>query len=378
MNRLLSHLLKLFFLFGMGQAYAEVPRDGLVGEWLFNGDANDSSGNGNIGIVHGAVLTSDRFGNSNQAYNFDGSSYLDLGTGTFLDISTSITLSAWVKHTTGNPSTFENMFMKGNTSYGLQFDQNDNFMFQMYSSGFRLVSSNVKPAASEWYHVVGTYDGSNQKIYIDGQLKNTEAWSGLINVVATTPLTVGYPVASDNHYMVGTVDDIRIYNRALSESEIEQLFNENVVSESCVTLGEGFTQDSNSSGNMFLGENAKYYALSSAKIFGSSGSETVMVAGTPQLELDANIERLELPKNLSDYTFSASGTEIKIYDGSTAVATFMGLNQETTVVFLDGSTELILLGLDIVYLGEKRLSSSATNIDIDLDSSDTPLTKACN
>ena len=50
-----------------------VPTNGLVGWWPFNGNANDESGNGNNGIVNGATLTQDRFGNLNQAYSFDGS-----------------------------------------------------------------------------------------------------------------------------------------------------------------------------------------------------------------------------------------------------------------------------------------------------------------
>ncbi|MBF0232848.1 MAG: hypothetical protein HQK65_07400 [Desulfamplus sp.] len=55
-----------------GMVQAGVPRDGLVAEYLFGGNANDSSGNGNHGAVNGATLTTDRFGNSNSAYNFDG------------------------------------------------------------------------------------------------------------------------------------------------------------------------------------------------------------------------------------------------------------------------------------------------------------------
>jgi hypothetical protein len=56
-----------------------VPRDGLVGWWPFNGNANDESGNGNHGTVNGATLTEDRFGNLNSAYSFDGiSNYISV------------------------------------------------------------------------------------------------------------------------------------------------------------------------------------------------------------------------------------------------------------------------------------------------------------
>jgi hypothetical protein len=55
------------------QVPSYVPSNGLVGYWGFNGNANDQSGNGNNGTVNGATLTSDRFGNNNSAYSFDGS-----------------------------------------------------------------------------------------------------------------------------------------------------------------------------------------------------------------------------------------------------------------------------------------------------------------
>ena len=56
----------------MAQVPNYVPTNGLVGWWPFNGNANDESGNGNNGTVNGATLTTDRFGNANKAYSFDG------------------------------------------------------------------------------------------------------------------------------------------------------------------------------------------------------------------------------------------------------------------------------------------------------------------
>jgi hypothetical protein len=55
-----------------------VPTDGLVGWWPFNGNANDESGNGNNGMVNGATLTEDRFGNSSAAYDFNGSEWIQM------------------------------------------------------------------------------------------------------------------------------------------------------------------------------------------------------------------------------------------------------------------------------------------------------------
>ena len=60
----------LLTLFGVNAQ--NIPSDGLVAWWLFTGNASDSSGNGNNGTVNGATLTTDRFGNSNRAYSFNG------------------------------------------------------------------------------------------------------------------------------------------------------------------------------------------------------------------------------------------------------------------------------------------------------------------
>ena len=72
----MKKIIFLICLFCLSQIYAQiptyVPTNGLVGYWGFNGNANDQSGNSNNGTVNGATLTTDRFGNSNSAYNFDG------------------------------------------------------------------------------------------------------------------------------------------------------------------------------------------------------------------------------------------------------------------------------------------------------------------
>jgi hypothetical protein len=72
-NLLLTAVIALgFSAITMAQVPSYVPTNGMVGWWPFNGNANDESGNGNNGTVNGATLTTDRFGNANQAYSFDG------------------------------------------------------------------------------------------------------------------------------------------------------------------------------------------------------------------------------------------------------------------------------------------------------------------
>ena len=96
----------------IGQVPTYVPANGLVGWWPFNGNANDESGNNNNGTVNGATLTSDRFGNSNMAYNFDGiNDYIS----TFRSGYTTFSISLWCK--LPSPTMSVNPIVDGFDSY---------------------------------------------------------------------------------------------------------------------------------------------------------------------------------------------------------------------------------------------------------------------
>lgn len=80
----------------MSQVPSYVPTNGLVGYWPFNGNANDESGNGNNGVVNGATLTSDRFGNVGKAYSFDGlSNFIEVANNSSLQNTQAFSISAW-------------------------------------------------------------------------------------------------------------------------------------------------------------------------------------------------------------------------------------------------------------------------------------------
>ena len=80
----------------MAQVPSYVPVNGLVGWWPFNGNANDESGNGNNGTVNGATLTIDRNGNSNNAYSFNGSSFISMGFSSMLLSLSNFSYTCWV------------------------------------------------------------------------------------------------------------------------------------------------------------------------------------------------------------------------------------------------------------------------------------------
>ena len=107
-----------------------VPSDGLVGYWGFNGNADDQSGNGNNGTVNGATLTTDRYGNIGKAYNFNGSSNIQVPNSNSLQIGNQMTVSVWFTYSNLNNGV-NYLLQKGsgygctNTGYHLSFDNNN-------------------------------------------------------------------------------------------------------------------------------------------------------------------------------------------------------------------------------------------------------------
>ena len=215
--------------------------DGLVAYYPFNGNANDESGNGNNGTVNGATLTTDRFGNANKAYSFGGErNYISIADSTGISPTSAITLSAWV-----NPNSFgpaRRILSKcsnsdcANNAYILSL-ANDKIYFQV--SRTQLYSTSV--SANEWVYITETYDGQSMKIYKNGILTDTLQASGNI-LDSTSPLTIGATVFNDYSWesFYGKIYDIRIYNRALSASEIQQLYQgQGTCSNSIVTFTAG-------------------------------------------------------------------------------------------------------------------------------------------
>jgi formylglycine-generating enzyme required for sulfatase activity len=198
---------------------------GLVAWYPFNADAGDASGNGHNGLVYGADLCADRFGNSDKAYGFNSSQhdYIRVPDHPDLRISEAITIALWIKHSAAAGG-FEDIVMKGNDSYGFQFNNgSDEVLFHLASNGWRNLNSYHTPNPDEWFHIAGTYDGTTQRVYVNGLETNSTQFSGTIQI-NQEPLDFGYMVAGDNSWYNGQLDDCCIYNRALSPAEIQDLY----------------------------------------------------------------------------------------------------------------------------------------------------------
>jgi hypothetical protein len=209
--------------------------NGLIAYYPFNGNANDVSGNNNNGTVNGATLTTDRFGKANKAYLFDGNSaYIYVPNSPSLQSpgsTNTITQAAWV-------------YLNGMSNIGspdgpitMKSDTRDNgFMYRMTIGGSNtLVASYIDwyhPAAASytfnlhtWYFLVTTYDGSVGKCYINGTLIGSTTLD-LTIPTDNLPLIMGMDSPGAYEYFNGVIDDLRIYNRALTEAEIDTLVND--------------------------------------------------------------------------------------------------------------------------------------------------------
>jgi uncharacterized protein (TIGR02145 family) len=198
---------------------------GLVAYYPFNGNAKDGSGNGNDGTVNGATLTSDRFGNEGKAYNFNGSSNY-INTGLHTGITNTISLCAWVK-TTSSPDHAGIVVSRSTLSNasGLFYSPDRNpYPFMDINPGYRVQNQSNIINDDKWHFIIGTYDGTLMKLYNDGILIATTSINTNLNIQGDFIIGLDN-IPGFSRYFNGSIDDIRIYNRALSSDEVAELYN---------------------------------------------------------------------------------------------------------------------------------------------------------
>jgi Concanavalin A-like lectin/glucanases superfamily/Immunoglobulin domain len=210
--------------------------NGLVAYYPFNGNVNDASGNGNNGTIHGGVvLAPDRFGSNNSAYTFNGvDGYIDVGNPVGNSPS-NLTETAWVKiisrattgiipediiitkRQTGNiGSGWPDLVVEStapNAGAGEIMVEGDNYLAQYY--GTSRTQTNV------WFFICEVSSNNTYQIYVNGVLENTVTDSHPLNSVENMYLMHCGALGT---YCHGLLDDVRIYNRALSSNEVAQIY----------------------------------------------------------------------------------------------------------------------------------------------------------
>src|SRR5712671_6938154 len=226
---------------GNAASAANVPvtvsnTSGLVAAYSFSEGSGtsvtDSSSNNLTGIIVGATWTTGgRYGN---ALSFNGtSSYVDLGNPTALQLTGSMTLEAWV-NAAANPADDGQIVAKSNGSAGWQFKTspdtgphtfglavsgNSSSVTQRYSTTVRSLNT--------WYHVAGVYNATTgtMDIYVNGTLNDGILSGAIPNVQFNQNVNVNIGRRTGGYYFNGIIDELRIYNRALSQAEIQTDMN---------------------------------------------------------------------------------------------------------------------------------------------------------
>jgi len=232
-----------FSINAFAQVPSYVPTNGLASWYPFTGNANDLSGNNNNGTVNGATLTTDRFGNTNSAYTFDGlNDFIDVLHSSSLSFATyQQTISFWMKvPSIPHPSVLEGVMSKysgtGNLFQGftIHFAGNSSLFYSIKngsSSGSwgdcPLDSTNFYPSNS-YYHIVYTNDNDSLRCYVNGiKIISTDIPSGTFLGTNTSSLVFGKEsyMGGGVDFFNGELDDIGIWNRAITACEVLDLYN---------------------------------------------------------------------------------------------------------------------------------------------------------
>jgi uncharacterized protein (TIGR02145 family) len=243
------HFLMILFIFCFTtNLYSQsvpsyVPTNGLVGWWGFNGNAQDGSGNGNHGTVNGATLTTDRFGNQNGAYSFDGlSNIIEIPANNQFSF-TSFSVSLWVNTNSSGALVNKSNWLDA-TSEMFAINLN-NISFQSSikinsncSPGFGWNSTitNSGNLFNNWKHLVVSFNESSVKHFLNGLEINNQQLIGLMDNCMGGQIKFGAWWYGDPHFLNGKLDDIGIWNRALTQQEITNLYNSQLPTQTSLCL----------------------------------------------------------------------------------------------------------------------------------------------
>jgi hypothetical protein len=210
--------------------------DGLRAYYTFNGNANDESGNANNGTVSGAILTTDRVGNTNSAYLFDGlNDKITLTNESSFDFdrTDSFSYSVWIK-TDDTSSEDKTIFAKmmpfssytGFSLYMLNGNLNC-YLINTHVSNEIAVKSSIPLNDNGWHHIGLTFDGSSDAsgivIYIDGAATPFNIAHNTLTQTMLNDVTPTIGSRTSTLYFKGALDDIRVYSRTLTPAEMNEL-----------------------------------------------------------------------------------------------------------------------------------------------------------
>ena len=230
-----------------------VPTSGLVGWWPFNGDANDESGNGNNGTVNGATVTADRFNSLNAAYHLDGNGDNIYVANNFFDNgSVGWSLSVWYNlDQLSNPNNGNSSHLLFNTSphngmgFGLNWGSSSKYSLSLgngtpatsWNTSIFNAQSNQNITLNSWKHVVLVKSGNTYSLYIDGVFDLNWASNTTISSYFYQMYFGSTDPGASNEVIIGDIDDIGCWDRALTACEVKDLYNAQLNSSTSIQAG---------------------------------------------------------------------------------------------------------------------------------------------
>jgi len=245
-----------------------VSSQDLVAYYSFDGTAQDMSGWGNHGTVNGATLTTDRDGNANSAYSFDGNDWMTMPLYSLQGLSgmTKGSFSSWAYFTTNGQEAIIDKTTTGTKNY-FQLIKDSNNKLRLLMDNPSTTSINMTSSATltlnTWHHCSVVWDGSSVKMYVNGILENSANIAADIDVNSVAVL-LG-KVENNTAFLNGKLDDVRTYSRALSDAEIQALY---------LTYAFLYTNTISSCDPIDVGQDTTYFAG------GSNGCDSTVVTIT--------------------------------------------------------------------------------------------------
>lgn len=220
-----------------------VPSNGLIAWWPFDGNANDESGNAYNGTLQGnTALTTNRNGRTNQAYLFDGNAdFIQTSLpGTTFNGDDAMTIAAWIRMDAGtnvmgysvvsnlNPSNVQAVLTIEGSGAGA-LHRHPSFAFVPNGLLMQVYTApDIELNTQQWYHIVTVLTGGEVLFYIDGQLLNTvDASNNTISYERTPPnyrIGRGNPTPGFQQDFIGKIDDVGMWERALTATEVAALY----------------------------------------------------------------------------------------------------------------------------------------------------------
>ena len=259
--------------------------NGLVAYFPLDGNANDASGSNHNATALNVSWTSDRFNRTMSAGDFNGSSsYVNIPHHPDLDLTTNFTLSVWIyqrgfggqgyriidKCTAGYPDgvTFDN--------YGCNGTGN-RLRLQGAAGGPCNISGSTDYSLSSWHHIVAAVSGTIGTVYLDGHFDGSNSVGNIPSNTLDIFIGIGHPSGSTSWFN-GMMDDVRIYNRALSSSEVAQLYAIESFCSPHVAQATAIMSGASVAAATLIDSGCGYTNVPSVRILGGGGTGATAIA----------------------------------------------------------------------------------------------------